>query len=239
MRPSRAFTLIELLVVISIIALLIAILLPALQKARDQALLVKCLSNTRQSLVAINGYANDHDGQWPNNTQAMIDGEDADPREWNGRYAYLADSNYGYQRLGMLFNQDYVTSQQIFNCPATDRSERFFEKDWDDPQDDLWINYTLRGHKQGIPTPEKGGEPEGYLSRDHDKALVACDFEGDPLEIRRNFHSENRYPVAYGDGSAVSVLVTDASPWNALSANDRTQEQRDQMHWWNFFDMNR
>ena len=59
----HGFTLIELLVVISIIALLIAVLLPALRQARLAAFNVQCLSNQRQLAVANNVYATDYKGQ--------------------------------------------------------------------------------------------------------------------------------------------------------------------------------
>jgi prepilin-type N-terminal cleavage/methylation domain-containing protein/prepilin-type processing-associated H-X9-DG protein len=65
-RSQRAgFTLIELLVVISIIALLVSILLPALQKARSAAQQVKCASNARQLAQAGYSFANDHRGSIP------------------------------------------------------------------------------------------------------------------------------------------------------------------------------
>src|ERR1700733_9485528 len=59
---KRAFTLVELLVVIGIIALLIAILLPALNKARQQAVLAQCMSNMRQCGQAFMLYANANNG---------------------------------------------------------------------------------------------------------------------------------------------------------------------------------
>ena len=65
MRLRPAFTLIELLVVISIIALLVGILLPALSSARDAARAIACGANVRQFAIASTAYATDNKGALP------------------------------------------------------------------------------------------------------------------------------------------------------------------------------
>jgi len=63
-RTGRAFTLIELLVVIAIIALLMAILIPTLQRVKKQAYSVMCRSNQRQWGQLFCAYTDDYDGKW-------------------------------------------------------------------------------------------------------------------------------------------------------------------------------
>ncbi len=64
-RRRKGFTLVELLVVIGIIALLISILLPALNKARQTAIITQCASNLRQLNMGIALYLNDHRNRFP------------------------------------------------------------------------------------------------------------------------------------------------------------------------------
>ncbi len=65
MGKKQGFTLIELLVVIAIIAILAALLLPALSRARERARLTNCLGNLKQIGLAMRMYADDNDGWLP------------------------------------------------------------------------------------------------------------------------------------------------------------------------------
>ena len=71
-KNNKSFTLIELLVVIAIIAILAAMLLPALQQARSRAMATKCVGNLKQVCSISQQYMDDHDGFWPAHGQKNL-----------------------------------------------------------------------------------------------------------------------------------------------------------------------
>ncbi len=101
------FTLIELLVVISVITLLIALLLPALSKARDAANAAVCMSQVRQIGLALTAYCEDHKGWLP-----IVHQLGGGNYVWWDRmlpYTYPAHSKYAFSPLRDKAN--------IFHCP--------------------------------------------------------------------------------------------------------------------------
>ena len=125
MSSKKAFTLIELLVVIAIIALLLAILMPSLRKAKQVAQAVVCSAHTKQLSLAWQLYANDYDGRMcnGNNNKAGPYGSDV----WVHPIAQPADPGYeagmdviareivGIQH-GALY--PYSGKEGIYHCPA-------------------------------------------------------------------------------------------------------------------------
>jgi prepilin-type N-terminal cleavage/methylation domain-containing protein len=223
MKTRRAgFTLVELLVVIGIIAVLVAILLPALTKARAAANRTVCMSNLRQLGTAIQMYGNEFHGIWPRfldrdpTSGAIQDSAATTSFAW-GKDSFL----YPLGRYGVGLLYPYLRHRDVFYCPSAvgvpfvDDSRGL---NWETPNVTyIYSSYCLRSiydtdSNNNYPAAPPGGAsvnsrnllderlPEklrGPISR---RALIACWFLYFPQTyVGLDFH-KLRFPVVFGDG---------------------------------------
>lgn len=118
----KAFTLVELLVVVGIIAILIAILMPALSRARDQANRIKCMSNLKNVMTGIISYSANNKSAMPHpnwgGNPTGWPGWLYDNVAWPGWPAYPMEPdgpNWQYLESGAAYR--YIGNRDVFKCP--------------------------------------------------------------------------------------------------------------------------
>ena len=194
---KKAFTLIELLVVIAIIAILMAILMPALNRAREQGKRAMCMGNVKQLMLAWIMYADD-------NNQRLVNGA-AGPGGWVGTGW---SNNYGSGemlpqedqitaiRRGRLW--DYVKDEALYKCPTGVRGQ--------------FITYSIMDAMRGLNRTSEGTGDCYCTSRlDIDKMAERMVFidEGwvTPDSFAVHYNIERWWddaPVRHGDGVVLS-----------------------------------
>ena len=110
-RRNAAFTLVELLVVIAIIALLIAILLPTLRKAKESANSVVCQSNLKQLGFGFLCFAQDHRNALPGGKF-----DRGDPIDWHRDWLFNGGNPNTAPMSGTVFQ--YVRNAKLYRCPT-------------------------------------------------------------------------------------------------------------------------
>lgn len=187
---SDAFTLIELLVVLFILALLLSVLVPALQKAKRSARGVLSRFNQRQTVNGVSCYATDQDERFPESVATLGTGD-----RWSWREPTVLT---GFQKRSPALHRsvsqylgDYIETASTLFCPAAPTAYAYAEAawaagdDWDNPdpgtgpEDPLFGNYCLYwnyiGYLEGGQRPFVGpASPAG--GRFSSKLLISDYF---------------------------------------------------------------
>ncbi len=197
-RPTIRFTLIELLIAISIIAILAALLLPVLGRARETAQRTVCLSQVRQIMLACNDYADDMDGAFPS-------GWDGGAPNFRSGQTDVCTSAMAYWGPGILTYTGYLPSAELHWCPNRD-DDRCSGRNHKPYGITGWGTYAVAGYFHRNNNELSGLGYECRQDQNPGKAWIAdlgFFYNQHPVwpQWSRWYNHEEGYNVGYFDGS--------------------------------------